>query len=86
MNRNVEDIISVVGVFILGLVAVLIGAVLAGIIVWLLWPIVVPAFFPGLVASGVIAGAVGLWESIAFTWLFATIVNTTKSSVTAKKS
>lgn len=30
-------------------------SVLSGTIVWLLWPVAIPAAFPGLVATGVLA-------------------------------
>lgn len=50
---------------------ILIGALalVSGTFVWLLWPVAVPAVFPGLVASGVIAGKIGWWTSVCLTWL-----------------
>lgn len=64
---------------------VLIGAlaVVSGTIVWLLWPIAVPAAFPGLVASGVLAGKVSWWASVCLTWLCGLLI---KGSTTVNKN
>lgn len=55
-----------------GIVAVvLVGlfAVASGTIVWLIWPVAVPAVFPAAVASGVIAGKLSWWASVCLSWL-----------------
>lgn len=55
-----------------GIVAVvLVGfcAVIGGTVVWLIWPVAVPAVFPAAVASGVIAGKLSWWASVCLSWL-----------------
>lgn len=37
-----------------------------GTLSFFIWPVVVPAIFPGLVESGVIAGSLDYWASILF--------------------
>ncbi len=54
-------------------------AVLSGTLIWVLWPWAIPAVFPGLVASGVIAGKLGWGASVCLSWLFGLLL---KSSVT----
>lgn len=58
-------------VVLLGLVAVGIIAFLGGFFVWLLWPVALPAAFPGLVSRGILAGELSFWQSVALTWLSA---------------
>jgi hypothetical protein len=68
-----------------GLVALLmlfIAAVLGGTIIWLVWPVAIPAIFPGLVAGGALAGKISWFAAVVFTWicaiLFKPTVNTNK--------
>lgn len=64
---------------------ILVGAlaVVGGTIVYLLWPVAIPAAFPGLVASGVLAGKIGWWASVCLTWLCGLFI---KGSTTVNKS
>jgi hypothetical protein len=63
---------------------ILIGllAVFSGTVIWLIWPVAVPATFPGLVASGVIAGKISWWTSVCLSWLFGLLI---KGSVSATR-
>lgn len=63
---------------------VLIGfcAVVSGTIVWLIWPVVIPAVFPAAVASGAIAGKLSWWVSVCLTWLTGLLI---KSTTTVNK-
>lgn len=57
----------VAGIGMIALVGLL--AVASGTIVWLIWPVAVPAVFPAAVASGVIAGKLSWWASVCLSWL-----------------
>ena len=48
---------------------VLLVAVFGGVLVWWLWPIVIPAVFPGAVASGLVVKDLSLVTAIALSWL-----------------
>ena len=60
----IKAVLLILGVLVL---AFLISAIGAIILVWL-WPLVIPAVFPGLVASGAIAGSINFW--VAFGLMF----------------
>lgn len=57
----------VAGIGMIALVGLL--AVASGTIVWLIWPVAVPAVFPAAVASGAIAGKLSWWASVCLSWL-----------------
>lgn len=69
-----------IGVSALLLLAVL--AVISGTIVYWIWPVAVPAAFPGLVATGVIAAKLSWWSAVCLTWLFGILI---KSSTVNNK-
>lgn len=85
-GNNVQQVLALFAGIVAGIAVVFIAAVLSGTIIWLLWPIAVPAFFPGLVASGTIAGAVGWWEAVIFSWLIGLFAGMAKSNVTVNRS
>ena len=55
------------------------AAIMSGIVVWFLWPKVVPEVFPTLVKGGHLPGDLDLWTSVGFTWLTSIIFNKTIS-------
>ena len=57
------------------------AAFVGGTIVYLIWPIAIPAIFPGLIKSGVLASQVAWWPAVCFTWLCGILI---KSSQTNK--
>lgn len=58
-------------------IAAFIGlALLAGAIVWLLWPIAIHAF-PGLVAKGYLASDISIWTAISVTFITAILIKPT---------
>ena len=57
-------------------------AVISGTLVWLTWPVAIPAAFPGLVASGTLASSLTWTQSVCLAWLASCLV---KSSVTNNK-
>ena len=70
-----------------GIVAVvLIGflAVVSGTIVWLIWPVAVPAVFPAAVASGAIAGKLSWWASVCLSWLTGILIKSSNNTTVSK--
>ena len=70
-----------------GIVAVvLIGflAVVSGTIVWLIWPVAVPAVFPAAVASGAIAGKLSWWASVCLSWLAGILIKGSNNTTVSK--
>ena len=70
-----------------GIVAVvLIGflAVVSGTIVWLIWPVAVPAVFPTAVASGAIAGKLSWWASVCLSWLTGILIKRSNNTAVSK--
>ena len=70
-----------------GIVAVvLIGflAVVSGTIVWLIWPVAVPAVFPAAVASGAIAGKLSWWASVCLSWLTGILIKRSNNTTVSK--
>jgi hypothetical protein len=65
MEKLLTIILSVMAVMAL----VLLVAVFGGVLVWWLWPIVIPAVFPGAAASGLVVKDLSLVTAIALSWL-----------------
>jgi len=78
MEKLLTIILSAVAVMAL----ILLVAVFGGVLVWWLWPIVIPAVFPGAVASGLVAKDLSLVTSIALSWLVGILF---KSSSVSRK-
>lgn len=76
MKYLVSLTLALVAILLLGLVATL-----SGTFIWLLWPVAIPAVFPGLVASGVIAGKLSWWASVCLAWLAGILIKSTQTTV-----
>jgi len=63
-----------------GIALVAILAVLGGTIVYWIWPLCVPAAFPGLVESGVIAPVLTWKVAVFLTWLFGILIKSTQTN------
>lgn len=63
-------------------IAFLIGvvSVFTGTIIWLIWPVAIPAAFPGLVASGTIAAKLSWWASVCLSWIFGLLIKSSQSN------
>ena len=59
-------------------------AVVSGTIIWLIWPVAVPAAFPALVASGAIAGKLSWWASVCLSWLFGLLIKGSNNTTVSK--
>jgi peptidoglycan/LPS O-acetylase OafA/YrhL len=49
---------------------IFIGAVIGGTVLYFLWPVAIPAAFPGLIASGVLAAKLTWGQSVCLAWIF----------------
>jgi hypothetical protein len=77
-----EKIISIIAVTVIAIFTVGFFAVLCGTVIWLIWPVAIPAAFPGAVTSGMIAAKLSYWSAVCLTWVFAILI---KSSSVASK-
>ena len=68
------------GAALAALLMLFITAVFGGTIIWLVWPVAIPAIFPGLVASGVIAGKISWFASVFFTWICSILFKSASTS------
>lgn len=75
-----EEFIGKLFAVIIIIIVIIVIACLGGIIIWLIWPIVIPAVFPGLVENGTISGEIGLWPAICLTFLTAILIKSSSSS------
>jgi len=72
-------IINLIGaIAIMAVVAII--AVLGGTIVCWIWPIAIPAAFPGLVESGVLTAKIGWWPAVCLTWIFGILIKSTQTN------
>lgn len=51
-------------------------ALLAGTLVYLLWPVAIPAAFPTLVAIGTLAAKLTWWQAFCLSWLLGLLIRT----------
>lgn len=78
-----EDIMKFLGGLFLITVLIMFIAVISGTLVWCIWPVAIPAAFPGLVASGTLAASLTWWQSVCLSWLAGCLI---KSSLHSNKS
>jgi hypothetical protein len=67
-----------IGLGALALVALL--ALFGGTIIYWIWPVAIPAAFPGLVASGALAAKIAWWPAVCLTWLFGILIKSTQTN------
>ena len=66
---------------VLGVVAAIVfGGLFSGVLIWLIWPICIPATFPGLVSAGYLAAKLTLWQSFCLSWLFGLLIKSTQTN------
>jgi hypothetical protein len=69
-------------IVLIGIVFLMTGitALFSGTVVWLMWPIAIPAAFPGLVVSGMISAKLSWWASVCLSWLFSLLIKSSTST------
>src|SRR6185503_6650842 len=55
--------------FMVSLVSLLVLVALTGLLLFLLWPVVIPAVFPGFVASGAISANINFWTCLGISFI-----------------
>lgn len=61
---------------------ILIGfvALFGGTLVYWLWPVAIPAAFPGLVESGALSSEIMWWPAVCLTWLCGILIKSTQTN------
>ena len=74
MEKLIKFIIGALGA------AVLLAfiATLGGTILWLIWPVAIPAAFPGFVEKSFLAAQMTWWQSVCLVWLFGILIKSGK--------
>lgn len=75
-----DNIFKVVGMAIIAIVLLTLAALIGGTILWLIWPVVIPAVFPTAVTSGVVAGELSWWTSVCLTWLCSALIKSSNTN------
>lgn len=60
---------KIVGMFLIGLAIAFLSAIIGGTVLWLIWPVAIPAVFPKVVEQGVLAAKLTWWQAVLFTWI-----------------
>lgn len=84
-DKIVLGVSKLVGIWVSVIVAFFVVSVISGTIIWLAWPVAIPAVFPGLVKDGVLAGHLNWWVSVLFSWIVAFLFKSNNSSKKEKK-
>lgn len=80
MEKFTEGLLIALGV--MAIVAII--AVLGGTILCWIWPIAIPAAFPGLVESGKIASEIAWWPAVCLTWIFGILIKSSQTNNNSK--
>jgi hypothetical protein len=59
-------------------------AVISGTILFFIWPVAIPAAFPGLVASGFLAAKLPWFTAVCLTWVMAILVKPSTNTTASK--
>lgn len=78
-----DNFFTGLGMAVVAILLLTLAAFIGGTIVWLIWPVVIPAVFPGAVAAGAVSAELSWWTSVCLTWLCSLLI---KSSTTTTKS
>jgi hypothetical protein len=84
MNDIVETVAAVLGVAALIIVMLFLFSGIGAVILMILWPLVIPNVFPGLVASGAIAGQLSFWVAFGLMFLSGLMFRSSSSNSNTK--
>ena len=84
MSTNFEKLSMGIGATIIGIAGIAFFAFFGGTLVWLLWPVAIPAALPGIVKAGYLAPELLWWQSVCLTWLCGLLIKS-KAAITSKK-
>jgi len=75
-NDFLDGVFKIIGL----LITIVVIGVFAGTIVWLIWPFAIPAAFPGLVSSGVLAAKLSWWSAVCLSWIFNLLIRASQTN------
>lgn len=80
MGDLIKAVIIIIGSIMTFMIGVVFFAVIGGTILWLLWPIGVPAAFPRIVNEGWLAPHLSWWQAVCVSWIAGILVKSSSSS------
>jgi hypothetical protein len=80
MEKFFEGLLLSLGVMVI--IAVL--AILGGTIIYWVWPVAIPAVFPGLIESGTLAAKLAWWPAVCFTWICGILIKSSQTNHNSK--
>jgi len=81
---NLTKLTMGIGAVVLIILMISFFAIIAGTLVFWLWPVAIPAALPGVVAGGYLAAKLSWWQAVCLTWLCGLLIKS-KSTTTNKK-
>lgn len=75
-----KNIIEIIAIALGVIVAACFIGILGGTIVWILWPVAIPAAFPGLVDAGKLAAKLTWSQSVYLTWIFSILIKSSQTN------
>ena len=75
-----DKFLTAIGVAVLAILLVGVLALIGGTLVFWLWPVAIPAAFPGLVASGALASKLLWWQAVCLAWIFGILIKSTQTN------
>lgn len=78
--KFMDKLITAIGGIVLIAALISIFAVLGGTIVWLIWPVAIPATFPKIVEMNYIAAQISWWQAVCLCWICGLLIKSSYSS------
>jgi len=63
-----------IGIGVSAIVLIALLSVISGTILYWIWPVAIPAVFPGLIESGALAEELSWWVAVCLTWIFGILI------------
>ena len=77
LNKIFETICITISLMITTTILIVALSLISGTILWLIWPIAIPAVFPGLITSGILAARLKWWIAVCLVWIFSILIRST---------
>ena len=81
---KVTTFLATVAAVLMSVGTMLVAAVIAGTIMWILWPSVIPVILPKVVQLGWLPARIPWWTGVAFTWIMPILFGKFKTEVKGK--
>ena len=79
-----EKFLTILGASVLIVLGLTLVAIMAGTILWLIYPIAIPVAFPALVAKGYLAKELSWWSSVCLTWVANILIKSSNTNNISK--